>query len=304
MSVEDLFDTKPGSQANRVVGPGRFPKWLHRQLPKGKELFKTRSLLAKNRLSLVCEEARCPNQQECYAKRTATFLALGSSCTRACGFCDIEHSKAPPPPDPTEPARIAQTSKKLGLKHIVITMVTRDDLPDGGAQALANIMREIRKTIPSATIEVLTSDFGGNRDALDIVLKEKPEIFNHNIETTRALTSKVRHIATYDRSLEVLTRAHASGQCRAIKSGIMVGLGELEVDVKEAIADLKTAGCSIVTIGQYLQADRNKLRVKAYIHPDQFKAYEEHGISLGIKHMYCSPFVRSSYNAEAILRNL
>ncbi len=276
---------------------GRFPSWLHMKLPKGKEIFRTNAIVKKHGLSTVCEEAKCPNRLECYTKKTATFLALGKQCTRNCGFCDIDFSKAPKEPEADEPQRIAKSVQELGLRHVVITMVARDDLEDKGAAHIAAIIREVRRVNEGATIEVLTSDFSGDFKALDTVLAEKPEIFNHNIETVRALSPRVRHKAQYDRTLSVLKHAKDSPNPPLIKSGLMVGLGETEIQVKETISDLKTAGCDIITLGQYLQASRIKLRVKAFVHPDQFKAYEIYGLSIGVKHVYAGPFVRSSYNA-------
>lgn len=283
---------------------GRFPSWLHRKLPKGGNLFKTNAILEKYQLNTVCEEAKCPNRLECYTKKTATFLALGSACTRNCGFCDIDFTKAPLAPSLDEPKRIAASVADLGLKHAVITMVARDDLPDGGASHMAAIIREIRLLNTNVTVEVLTSDFSGNLDALDAVLSEQPEIFNHNIETARSLTPRVRHKATYDRTLWVLAHAKASGKSLFIKSGIMVGLGETTQEVYETLQDLKNAGCDIVTIGHYLQPNTRKLMVKTFITPDQFKMYEEKGLQIGLKQVYSGPFVRSSYNAEAILNKI
>lgn len=287
-------------EENKAVGLGRFPKWLHRNIPRGSELFKTGALLEKYRLNTVCEEAKCPNRFECYSKKTATFLALGKQCTRNCGFCDIDFSKQPKAPEHDEPKRIALSVKDLGLKHVVITMVARDDLSDGGAAHMAAIIREIRHEAPDSTIEVLTSDFFGKFEALDVLLEERPEIFNHNIETVRDLTPRVRHRATYERTLEVLAYVKSTKKSLFVKSGIMVGLGETENQVNETIHDLHQAGCDIITIGQYLQADRRKLLVKEFVHPDQFKAYEEYGYSIGVKQMYCGPFVRSSYNASEV----
>lgn len=279
-------------------GVGRFPSWLHRKLPLGGQIFKTNAILDKYKLNTVCEEAKCPNRLECYTKKTATFLALGKECTRNCGFCDIAFSKTPKGPEEDEPERIALSVKELGLKHVVITMVARDDLPDQGAGQIAAIIRKVREENPEVTIEVLTSDFGGHVKLLYIVLEEQPEIFNHNIETVRALSPRIRHKAEYDRTLSLLKSAKDSGKTVFVKSGIMLGLGETEDEVKETIGDLHRAGCDIITIGQYLQASRTKLRVKEFIHPDQFKAYEEYGLRLGVKYMYSGPFVRSSYNAN------
>lgn len=276
---------------------GRFPSWLHHKLPSGGNLFRTNTILEKYGLNTVCEEAKCPNRLECYSKKTATFLALGKECTRNCGFCSIDFSKAPKQPEADEPMRIALSVKELGLKHVVITMVARDDLPDGGAHHIAAIIRTVRRECPGVTIEVLTSDFSGNRSSLDIVLNESPEVFNHNIETVRSLSPRVRHKATYDRTLDVLCWAKESQKTEFVKSGLMVGLGETDEQVEETIRDLHKAGCDIITIGHYLQADRRKLLVKDFITPEQFKHYETYGLGLGVKQMYCGPFVRSSYNA-------
>lgn len=281
---------------------GRFPSWLHRNLPKGSGLFKTSAVLSKYRLNTVCEEAKCPNRFECYSNKTATFLALGKACTRNCGFCDIDFTKTPKAPEADEPMRIALSVKELGLKHVVITMVARDDLTDGGAGHIAEIIRTLRAECPGVAIEVLTSDFSGNETSLDIVLNMRPDVFNHNIETVRELSPRVRHKATYDRTLAVLRYVKASGLTSHVKSGIMVGLGETHAQVEQTIADLHQAGCDIITIGQYLQADQRKLLVKEFVTPQQFKQYEEFGYSLGVAKMYCGPFVRSSYHAHEVIQ--
>jgi lipoic acid synthetase len=277
---------------------GRFPSWLHRKIPSGGQIFKTNAILEKYKLNTVCEEAKCPNRLECYTKKTATFLALGKECTRNCGFCDIDFSKTPKGAEADEPLRIALSVKELGLKHAVITMVARDDLPDQGASHISLIVNEIRKQNPDVTIELLTSDFSGNLALLDLVLDTKPEVFNHNIETVKRLSPRIRHKAEYERTLSVLRHAKNSKKSIFVKSGIMVGLGETEEEVKETIFDLKEAGCDIITIGQYLQASSKKLRVKEFITPEQFKRYESYGQSLGVVHIYSGPFVRSSYNAH------
>jgi lipoic acid synthetase len=279
-------------------GVGRFPSWLHRKLPPSSQIFKTNAIIDKFRLNTVCEEAKCPNRLECYTKKTATFLALGKECTRNCGFCDIDFSKTPKAPEADEPLRIALSVRELGLKHAVITMVARDDLPDQGASHIKEIILAIRRENPGVTTEVLTSDFSGDVKLLYIVLDAEPEIFNHNIETVRSLSPRIRHKAEYDRTLHMLKSAKESKKVRYVKSGIMVGLGESEEEVKMTITDLFQAGCDIITIGQYLQASRLKLRVKEFVHPDQFQAYAEYGKQLGVKHMYSGPFVRSSYNAD------
>ncbi len=292
MSKLNLLPDNPEADA-----VGRFPSWLHRKLPPGGSLFKTGEIVEKYRLNTVCEEAKCPNRLECYSKKTATFLALGKECTRNCGFCDIDFSKTPKLPEADEPERIALSVKELGLKHVVITMVARDDLPDQGASHIAAIVRAVRLHTPEVTVELLTSDFSGNVKPLDMVLAERPEVFNHNLETVRRLSPRIRHKAEYDRTLGVLSHAKRSGQAIFVKSGIMVGLGETREEVEETLRDLHEAGCDIVTIGQYLQASSGKLRVKEFVTPEQFKAYETFGLKLGLRHVYSGPFVRSSYNA-------
>ncbi|MDP1608770.1 MAG: lipoyl synthase [Chlamydiales bacterium] len=277
---------------------GRFPSWLHRSIPPGDQLFQTHSILSKYRLNTVCEEAKCPNRSECYSKKTATFLALGKQCTRNCGFCDIDFNKAPKAPEADEPQRIADSVRELGLRHVVITMVARDDLPDQGASHIAAIVRAVRKTNPGVTIELLTSDFSGDVNLLYIVLAEKPEVFNHNLETVRSLSPRIRHKAQYDRTLDVLLYAKKSGLSRFVKSGLMLGLGETPDEVKQSIQDLHALGCDIITLGQYLQASSTKLRVKEFVPPALFKEYEEYGLNIGVPHMYSGPFVRSSYNAN------
>jgi lipoyl synthase len=285
----------------KAVGSGRFPTWLHRKLPlMGNGLKQTEQVLSENRLPTVCEEARCPNLLECWSRKTATFLAMGKSCTRSCGFCSINFAAKPQPLDLDEPERLAESARTLGLKHVVITMVARDDLSDGGAAHLAHIIAAVREINPSATVEVLTSDFQGCEASLRTVLEAKPEIFNHNIETVRALTPRVRHKATYERTLSVLRYAKQYAPHILIKSGFMVGLGETLEEIHETICDLSHVGCSIVTIGQYLQSSIRKLLVKEFVTPHQFEEYAAYGHSVGIKQMVCGPFVRSSYHAESV----
>lgn len=284
-----------------VVYGGRFPKWLHRPLPSGGDMGKTLAILQNLRLPTVCQEAKCPNLLECFSKKTATFLAMGDVCTRCCPFCDINYTLKPYSLDPDEPHRIALSVKELGLKHTVVTMVARDDLSDGGASHLVKIIQEIRKYNPHTTVEILSSDFAGNSTSWDRLLEEKPEIFNHNVETVRRLSPLIRHRATYERSLQLLRYLKTNGAGFLIKSGMMVGMGEKEEEVEETITDLYTAGCDIITIGQYLQPNPRKFHVKAFITPVQFEKYAAFGRALGVKQMYCGPFVRSSYNAGELL---
>jgi lipoyl synthase len=286
-----------------AVKPGRFPSWLHRPLPKGSGMMKTSKILESGRLPTVCEEAKCPNLHECWSHQSATFLAMGKECTRNCGFCDIDFSKAPMPLSPDEPERIAKSVEELGLKHVVITMVARDDLELGGAGRVAEIIHTLKKRQPRVTIEVLTSDFEGNTQALDLIIEAAPEIFNHNIETVERLTPRVRHRATYQRSHEVLRYVKSKNKNIITKSGMMLGLGEQEHEVEKALQDLFSSGCKIVTLGQYLQANRKKLRVKKFITPDQFASFKAYGEELGL-FVFAGPFVRSSYNAAKVFESL
>jgi lipoic acid synthetase len=273
-----------------------LPKWLRQKLPT-KKCFNTKELIKKYNVNTVCEEAKCPNRFICFKKSTATFLALGKECTRNCKFCNIAFSKNPPPPDEKEAIKIASFAKKLNLKHIVITMVTRDDLKDGGANHMAFIIRTLKKKLPTSSLEVLTSDFFGNTALLEKILKENIKIFNHNIETTRSLTPKIRDkSASYERSLKMLKYAKNNFPTILVKSGFMVGLGESKKEVKDTIKNLKEVGCDIITIGQYLQPSKKNIKVKKFIKPHDFKEYEKYGNSIGVKKMICSPFVRSSLN--------
>ena len=291
------------SSSENVVTLGRFPSWLHRKLPKGSALTETSKTLSSHRLHTVCEEARCPNLQECWSKHTATFLVMGKECTRSCGFCDIDFSKAPKPLEKDEPSRVALSVKELKLQHVVITMVARDDLEDGGVAHLAEVVKAVRTENPEATIELLTSDFYGKVLSWKKVLEIEPEILNYNLETVRSLTPRVRHKATYERTLSFLSFAkkEKKNPKMLIKSGFMVGLGETDGEVKEALQDLQKAGVDIVTIGQYLQPSFKKLRVKAFIHPDTFQAWAAYGREIGLSQVYAGPFVRSSYNAKDLL---
>jgi lipoyl synthase len=299
-----LPENPEDSNPEALVKQGRFPSWLHRPMPQGASLAQTEKILSKYGLNTVCREAKCPNQWECYSRKTATFLVLGKQCTRNCGFCAIDFSTSPKEPDKEEPEKIAFSVRDLGLKHVVITMVARDDLEDGGAHHLVKIMEAVRAVSPTITLELLISDLGGSSQALESVLDARPDILNHNIETVRSLSPRVRHRASYDRSLKLLKQARSSARCGWVKSGLMLGLGEQDREVEETLQDLFLAGCDIVTMGQYLQADRKKLRVKEFISPERFKKWENFGKSLGIKEMYCGPFIRSSYNASEIKEKL
>jgi len=257
-----------------------------------------KKILRGRNLHTVCESARCPNIGECFSKPTATFMILGDVCTRRCGFCSVEKTIAPLFVDPDEPHNIALTAKELGLKHVVVTSVTRDDLPDYGAAQFALTIRAIKDTIPAITVEVLTPDFNGSMASLAAVLDARPDIFNHNLETVPSLYPVVRPQADYARSLDVLRYAADCGA--VVKSGIMVGLGERTGEVKKTLIDLKDAGCVAVTIGQYLRTTRESLPVAEYIEPSTFLEYERFGKEIGLKRVYSGTFVRSSYNAEVL----
>src|SRR3990170_1402563 len=280
----------------------RLPSWAKKTLGPLGALHEMKSILRKRNLHTVCESARCPNIGECFSKPTATFLILGDVCTRKCRFCSVDKKAHPLAVDTDEPMNIAITAKELGLKHVVVTSVTRDDLPDGGAGQFALTIKAIRDNISSILIEVLTPDFRGDEGALAVVLEARPDIFNHNLETVPSLYSLVRPQADYLRSLAVLERSKAAGLIT--KSGIMVGLGETPSEVRQVLKDLKAAGCDAVTIGQYLRPTRENLEVREYVEPEVFKEYEEFGRNLGLRHVYSGPFVRSSYNAEKLIDEL
>ncbi|MBI5328799.1 MAG: lipoyl synthase [Deltaproteobacteria bacterium] len=278
----------------------RLPSWLSRKMGQPSKLHEMKNILRSRNLHTVCESARCPNIGECFSKPTATFMILGDVCTRGCGFCSVEKTAAPLVVDANEPRSIAITAKELGLKHVVITSVTRDDLYDGGATQFALTIQAIRDTIPSISIEVLTPDFKGDKDSLNIVLNTRPDIFNHNIETVPSLYKKVRPQADYRQSLMVLEMAKNMSHAAVTKSGLMVGLGETRDEVQSVLKDLVAAGCDAVTIGQYLRPSTKNLKVKEYIPLDVFKEYESFGRKIGLKYVYSGPFVRSSYNAEML----
>ena len=255
-----------------------------------------KAFLRQRGLHTVCESARCPNIGECFSKPTATFMILGDACSRNCGFCNVKGGVSPLKPNPEEPKNIALAAGELNLKHVVITSVTRDDLPDGGAAHFALTIKEIRDNIAGITIEVLTPDFLGDICALETVLGAAPDIFNHNIETMPRLYPEVRDKADYGRSLGVLKRASKAGVFT--KSGFMVGLGEEPVEVRGVLKDLSGAGCKAVTIGQYLRPSKKNIEVVRYVEPEVFKEYEAYGKEAGIEKVYAGPFVRSSYNAR------
>lgn len=274
----------------------RKPEWLKVKLPSGKVSSDVLKNVTKHELHTICQSGNCPNQAECWGEGTATLMILGNVCTRSCQFCNVETGK-PEAVDVMEPYRVAESVKLMGLKHAVITSVDRDDLKDGGAKVWAATIRMIRKHCPGVTMETLIPDFQGKWENLQYVIDAKPEVVSHNIETVKRLTKEVRMQAKYERSLEVLKRLKDGGINRT-KSGIMLGLGETEEEVLEAMDDLRAAGVDVLTIGQYLQPTKKHLAVQEYIHPDTFKKYESIGLSKGFTFVESGPLVRSSYHAE------
>ena len=280
----------------------RIPEWLTVKAPRRGMYEEMAGFLASMGLHTVCQSASCPNIGECFSRRTATFMILGDACTRSCGFCGVSHD-APHPVDPDEPRRVAEASVRLGLRYVVVTSVTRDDLPDGGAGHFAETVRQLKAAIPGAKVEVLIPDFGGDEDALRAVLDSAPFVLNHNVETVPRLYSTVRPQAVYERSLVVLETARRFRTSIHTKSGLMVGLGEEQGEVLEVLSDLRRAGCDIATIGQYLQPSKRNLPVVEYVPPSQFDEYARVGREMGFSHVASGPFVRSSYHAEEVSRD-
>ncbi|NUK29610.1 lipoyl synthase [Parageobacillus sp. VR-IP] len=276
----------------------RKPEWLKIKLNTNENYTELKKLMRENRLHTVCEEAKCPNIHECWAvRRTATFMILGNVCTRACRFCAVK-TGLPTELDWQEPERVAESVRIMNLKHVVVTAVARDDLKDGGAAVFAETVRAIRRKNPFTTIEVLPSDMGGVYENLKILMDARPDILNHNIETVRRLTPRVRTRATYERSLEFLRRAKELQPDIPTKSSIMVGLGETKEEIIEAMDDLRANHVDILTIGQYLQPTKKHLKVVKYYHPDEFKELKEIALSKGFTHCEAGPLVRSSYHAD------
>ncbi len=311
----------------------RLPPWLKKRLPAGGETARVHRLLEDLHLATVCAEAHCPNLAECYARGTATFLILGETCTRSCGFCAIGSAGLRPvhsepedknPPGKTdtgetftrtspvlplredEPGAVAEACRRMGLRHVVITSVTRDDLHDGGAEHFAGTIRAVRGELPDAVIEVLTPDFLGSTDAIDVVLQARPDIFNHNVETVPRMYPAVRPQADYQRSLDVLEYAGKNSPAERklyTKSGIMVGLGERSDEVTQVMRDLRSVGCDILTIGQYLAPSDEHLPVERFAAPEEFDAWKAEAEEMGFVSVASGPFVRSSYHAEQVFEN-
>ena len=275
----------------------RLPEWFRLKLPTASAYFATRNLIDDLNLNTVCESARCPNHWECWSKGTATFMIAGDRCTRACGFCAVDTRK-PMVLEVDEPDRVAEATRRMKLKHVVITAVARDDLSDGGAAHFKRVIERVREVNPGVLIEVLTPDFQDDDSAIDAVISARPEIFNHNLETVRSLTPEVRSVATYDRSLSVLAKVKKRAPEIYTKSGLMLGLGETKEELLETMADLRSAGCDLLTLGQYLQPTEKHLKIEEFIHPDQFAAYKRTAEAMGFSYVASGPLVRSSYHAD------
>jgi lipoic acid synthetase len=299
-SMVTVVDTKPRhpEKAARPDTPLlRKPDWIRVRAPGGPVYAETRAIVREHGLATVCEEAGCPNVGECWSKRHATMMIMGEVCTRACAFCNVA-TGLPQPLDPREPQRVAEAVAKLGLGHVVITSVDRDDLPDGGAEHFAAVIRAIRALTPTTTIEVLTPDFLRKDGALEQVIAARPDVFNHNLETVPSLYLRIRPGARYFHSLRLLQRAKELDPTVFTKSGIMVGLGETRDEVLQLMDDLRSADVDFLTIGQYLQPTRKHAEVKAFVTPDEFKAYERIALAKGFLLVSATPLTRSSYHAD------
>ncbi|MDD4890590.1 MAG: lipoyl synthase [Phycisphaerae bacterium] len=296
----------------RMAGRRRLPPWLRKRLPDGGVMMQTRALLDGLKLATVCTDARCPNQPECWSRRTAVFMIMGRSCTRHCHYCSVTPG-IPEPLADDEPGRVAEAAAAMGLRHVVITSVTRDDLPDEGAGHFARCVAAVRAKLPESLVEVLTPDFHARRECIATVLAAGPAIFNHNIETVRRLTPVMRPQGEYERSLAVLRTAREllAAEARTflpgpaakrafVKSGLILGLGETTEEALETLRDLRAAGCGIVTIGQYLQPTGRSAPVAKFYHPDEFAEIGEAATAMGFESVASGPFVRSSYNAAEV----
>lgn len=276
------------------------PKWLRVKAPQWQRVGSVKEILRDLELNTVCEEASCPNIGECFNVGTATFLIMGPACTRACPYCDIDFEKKPQALDPTEPIRLGEAVRRLQLSHVVITSVNRDDLVDGGANQFVRCIAEIRKVSPKTTIEVLIPDLCGNWQALAIILEAQPEVLNHNTETIPRLYRRVRPQGDYQRSLDLLAKTHQISPRTYTKSGIMVGLGETDAEVRAVMENLRAVDCDIITIGQYLQPSAKHLGIKEFVTPEQFASWQQFGEDIGFLQVVSSPLTRSSYHAEQV----
>ena len=289
--------------ADPALAVPRLPEWLRKSRTHFESVQLLKTDLRQRRLHTVCESARCPNMHECFHRGAATFMILGNLCTRGCGFCSVPKGSAAKQEftlDPDEPRHVAEMAAQMKLRYVVITSVNRDDLPDGGSRHFAETVRQVRKALPAAQVEVLTPDFDGNLDAVARVLEAGPDVFNHNMETVSRLYRRVRPQARYGQSLDLLRFAKHYRPDALTKSGLMVGLGESPEEVHELLRDALAAEVDVATIGQYLQPTRRNLRVAEFVTPAQFDAYRDYGLSLGFKMVFSGPFVRSSYMADRV----
>jgi len=291
------------SHGKKGVMSRRLPEWLKVRIPKGSKIERVRSVIGGLGLHTVCDEARCPNRAECYGCGTATFMILGNICTRNCAFCAVGRGR-PAPPDEKEPERVAEAVARLGLKHAVITSVTRDDIPDGGARLFAETASAIKKVSPQTTVEILTPDFKGDINALKTAISGSPDIFNHNVETVSRLYPVIRPEADYERSLTVLKTVRELHPNIITKSGLMVGLGEEFAEVLETLRDLRSVDCDVVTIGQYLKPAEGRAEVVRYWHPSEFERLKEEAEKMGFLAVCSGPLVRSSYNAASVFERI
>jgi len=287
--------------SERKVPPQRLPHWFLKSPPQGRHLLEVSRTLSRLKLHTVCQSAQCPNLGECFSKGTATFMIMGNICTRDCRFCAVA-SGIPGPLDSTEPARIARAAKELGLSHVVVTSVTRDDLPDGGANHFAQTIAAIREIDQNATVEVLVPDFGGSQEAIKVIVSVRPDVFNHNLETVPRLYKKVRPKANYHRSLDILKVVKELDKDILTKSGMMLGLGETEEELIAVMEDLRNVECDLLTLGQYLTPSENHLPVARFITPEEFEDIAAKGKEMGFRGIASAPLVRSSYRAEELLK--
>lgn len=306
MSMLPVLDDRPDEAPSDGAGtarskPRRLPEWLKRQVPAGRGTYFTKNLIGELGLETICESGKCPNRSECWTRRTATFMILGETCTRPCGFCAVKRGKPEAVAD-DEPQRVAEASARLGLRHVVITSVTRDDLPDGGADHFRRCILAVRERT-GATVEVLTPDFNGMAEQVEIVLQAKPEVFNHNMETVARLQQYVRRKSQYEVSLRVLELAKQISPETRTKSGLMLGLGETTEEILETLADLRSIGCDFLTMGQYLQPSPRHLAPKRYLPPDEFDELGRLARLMGFAQVASGPFVRSSYHADEMARH-
>lgn len=304
MNIQDGDSNKHSRQTHKM--PGRKPPWLSKRITYSDEKNEVNAILARLHLNTVCRSARCPNLSECYSRKRATFMILGSKCTRGCRFCAVESAGKVRllPPDPEEPERVAEAVKELKLNYVVITSVTRDDLSDGGASQFARTIEAIRSVNPDVKIEVLTPDFKGDLRSLKLVLNKEPDVFNHNVETVPRLYPIVRPEADFIRSINVIKNVRLIKPGIILKSGMMVGLGEREEEVIEVMEVLRSAGCDVLTIGQYLQPTKGNIEVEEFVRPEVFEMYKRKACEMGFRYVASAPYVRSSYMAHVGYENI